>query len=699
MEDEVVDLSAIALAWMLTTSNRFLRDKATKALVCLLTDRLDATARLVNSFDDVGDPYVRERVYAVAYGVAMRSHDVSQIERLGQVVYENIFASGSPPPHIFLRDYARGVVERALYLNENMRIDDELLHPPYGSDWPDIPEEGELEELTPHWNDGMGNWGTTEWARNRIRRSVMEDDFARYVLDSASTRWLALRLDDNAWESPDERLRRLLQRFNRNELLAFEEYKGKTDDIGKQFMDEVRSLNVAPANVDVDAVVFEMSDDRDERLSRAREKLLTALSEDNRLEMEYIWEMPSDGPPGFDPGLVKRYILARVFDLGWTVERFGDFDSFVIGDPGRHADKAERIGKKYQWIAYYEFLGSLADNYQFQPSLSEHNGVFQGVWQDSYPYRDIDPSCTLLATSGDTGWGSEHSNLSWWTRADYTNWQEDASHQTWLETESDFPRIEGLLEVSRGDGQEKWLVADSQYTWRQLHSADVDPYDTPRRDLRIACNGYFVRREDVNDFNKWIKSTDFLKRRMPKSPKIYPSEMYLGEYGWSPAFEKFKKSQDSSQNARIWVNAESDDSFAAQPAAIGYIAESNTFDGSIENSYSLRLPNEDYIAGNALKWAGKGADFVNSQGDLVAFDPSVDEDGPGALLLRKDLLLDYLAQEGLALCWEVIVERIIVGDNHARHEIPTQTCSFALISGELKDFSSEADSSIASSSA
>ena len=181
IEDEVVELAATALAWTLSTSDRFLRDKATKALVVLLAGRIDATIHMLRRFDDIDDSYVRERVYAVAYGVAMRSYDASQVERLGRVVYENVFASGSPPPHIFLRDYARGVVERALYLNENMTVDEELLRPPYRSDWPDIPEKEALEGLTPHLDDGEGNWGNQEWARNRIRRSVMRDDFARYV--------------------------------------------------------------------------------------------------------------------------------------------------------------------------------------------------------------------------------------------------------------------------------------------------------------------------------------------------------------------------------------------------------------------------------------------------------------------------------------------------------------------------------------
>jgi len=58
-------------------------------------------------------PYVTERLYAVAYGCAMRSFDDDAIKGLALAVYEIIFENGSPPVHILLRDYARGVIELA----------------------------------------------------------------------------------------------------------------------------------------------------------------------------------------------------------------------------------------------------------------------------------------------------------------------------------------------------------------------------------------------------------------------------------------------------------------------------------------------------------------------------------------------------------------------------------------------------------
>jgi hypothetical protein len=145
IDDEAIDLCATTLAWMLSSSNRFLRDRATVALVCLLTNRLAAVARLVERFADVDDLYVAERVYAVAYGVAMRSHDPNSVGALATCVYNRVFVSGSPPAHILLRDYARGVVERALHLGSSIDVGLDLIRPPYKSTWPTIPTDEDIK--------------------------------------------------------------------------------------------------------------------------------------------------------------------------------------------------------------------------------------------------------------------------------------------------------------------------------------------------------------------------------------------------------------------------------------------------------------------------------------------------------------------------------------------------------------------------
>ncbi len=210
---------------MFTTSNRFLRDRATKALVSLLTGRLDAATRLVERFSDVDDPYVTERIYAVAYGVAMRSHDAIGVEKMASLVYERVFANGDPPVHILLRDYARGVIERAIYLKSDQDVDENLIRPPYKSTWPQIPDE---EEIQPLMSDSNGDPDNRDWGKRNIVSSVMGfGDFARYVIgtNTHSTNWLSLRLDEDPWRSIEAQEKALRRKLSDSERLAWEKYE------------------------------------------------------------------------------------------------------------------------------------------------------------------------------------------------------------------------------------------------------------------------------------------------------------------------------------------------------------------------------------------------------------------------------------------------------------------------------------------
>ena len=690
IDDEVVDLGATALAWMLTTSNRFVRDRATKALVCLLTGRSDAMVRLINGFDDVDDLYMRERVYAVAYGVVMRSSDVSQVENVGRAVYRNIFESGSPPPHILLRDYASGVMERALYLNPSLDIDQRLIRPPYKSDWPDIPEEETLETLTPHMNDGKGKWGTPEWARNQIRRSVMGfGDFARYVVgvdigvnsSPQSSRWLEKGIGEELWESYHDRLDRLLRNMDEDERSAYEEFQDNESSIFKRYIAKLRLLNTEP--IGVTSIVIETPEERDEQLSIAFENLLSALSECNRLQMEDIRKTRKLDARGLDTSLIQRHIFGRVFELGWTVDRFGYFDSTSIGSSGRQANKAERLGKKYQWIAYHEITAFLSDHYQHRGARSASSRVLRGAWQDSF--RDIDPSNLLRATEGGTAW--EGHTPSWWADCSYDDWQEDVSHQHWLKTEDDIPNVEHLLQVSRGKDGDKWFVAEGYFNWQQDHPVDEDPYENPLRDLWIACRGYFVRRQDVDDFLEWAKGTDFSGRWMREPTEVSLSDMYLGEFMWAPAFDDFMKESESYRND-IGGGDEKECPVTIQTASLRYYTEHGGFDCSVEDGYSLYIPHPDLVARNGLEWAASGTDFVNGQGDVVAFDPTVYENGPSALLLREDVLSNYLRDEQVTLCWMIMGEKSIVGeeDFESRHDIYKLSGAYVLTEDGLDGF-------------
>ena len=670
VEDEVISLAATTLSWMFCTPNRPLRDQATNALVSLLTSRLELTGQVIERFGEVDDPYIVERVYAAAYGVVMRSHDFTGAGTLASLLYNRVFASGTPPPHTLIRDYARGVIERAIFLGCNLELDEQLIRPPYRSTWPSIPCEDSVEDLFPNWHQASWDSRNLEWSRDRIRSSVTNDDFSRYVIgDDSPSNWLSLGLNEERWQSPAERRQALVLRLNEREGKAWQELDSARSSIPPtvvlpsiEFVDEsgnvVETLPLRTSPVDEEAVEQARS-----RVQMAYEQVNAVLTEEHLSELESILndEKDRDGREGprFDKAIIRRYILWRVFDLGWTTQRFGGFDRFSIGYSGRAASKPERIGKKYQWIAYHEILAYLSDHFQYRERYgAEEECRYQGPWQEHL--RDIDPSCTLKSIPGGTSWDPH--TAAWWGRESYGLWQENNDHKDWLTKQDDIPKVEALLEVINPKDGTSWLNVNGRFTWRQPHPADQGPYDQNRREVRIELTGYFVPVGEADDFISWVKSVDFWGVSIPEPSFLPSTSVYLGEFGWSPAFEHLRSDTSDFKN---WINPKTRDGAecpaSVQCASFRYLAENGGFDCSVEDSYSLCLPNQDFIGHLGLQWSCNGVDYLDEAGNLAASDPTAHEKGPTALLLRKDLLEKYLEERGLALCWGILGEKWVLG--------------------------------------
>ena len=131
----------------------------------------------------------------------------------------------------------------------NIPVNASLILPPYKSTWPDIPGEEVIEKLTPNWNQGAWADGDLEWSRNRIRHSVIGDflnDFDRYVIGTESkTCWLSLRLDEDRWQSPGERINAFIGKLSDAERLAYERFK-KIENEPSPSLTLIRPVHLAP---------------------------------------------------------------------------------------------------------------------------------------------------------------------------------------------------------------------------------------------------------------------------------------------------------------------------------------------------------------------------------------------------------------------------------------------------------------------
>lgn len=342
-----------------------------------------------------------------------------------------------------------------------------------------------------------------------------------------------------------------------------------------------------------------------------------------------------------------------MFDLGWTTDRFGHFDRFVIGYKGREASKAERIGKKYQWIAYHEIMALISDSFQYRERyLEERVRVYEGPWQEHF--RDIDPSCVLRSLPGGTSWDGH--SPAWWGPVKYDNWGTPEDPHEWTKSHDDLPPVHKLLVVNNPEDCSRWVNLQGYFNWQQKPPVDKELSETERKELWYICTGYFIKSEDVDAFLEWAKTVDFWGRWMPEPLEYH--RMFLGEYGWSPAFRYFQKQNHEWAG---WIQPANNCPVRVKSASVKYVREAGGFDCSVDETYALRLPAAGLATSLGLRWTGNGADFVDGRGCLTAFDPTVHMDGPSALLVGLDKLTELLEREKLSLCWTILGEKLVLG--------------------------------------
>lgn len=180
INDESLYLYGLTLGWFLTSSNRVLRDGATKALVNIFTDSGDVFLKVLKEFENVDDLYVLERLYAVGYGITLRSTNYNGVTKLGDYIYQTIFNVEAVVEHILLRDYAKLTVE---YINEklSLNIDLKKVQPPYRSVMPTSYPTN--EEIKNH-SDSLGRGISSIISSMRTESMGSYGDFGRYTFQS-----------------------------------------------------------------------------------------------------------------------------------------------------------------------------------------------------------------------------------------------------------------------------------------------------------------------------------------------------------------------------------------------------------------------------------------------------------------------------------------------------------------------------------
>ena len=342
--------------------------------------------------------------------------------------------------------------------------------------------------------------------------------------------------------------------------------------------------------------------------------------------------------------------------MGWTIERFGRFDRNAHGySYGRSAHKPERIGKKYQWIAFHELLARLADNFKLKEDKWSGRGTeYQGP-EDIRVHRDIDPSNLLQRTQREE-W--RDCTNTWWFPTEFNSWHNPDDEVEWLKKASDLPDAAQLIQVTNPADSSGWWTMDGYYKWGQPTPPGEERHETRRRELWYMLKCYLIRQSDGKTLLQWAKNQTWMNRWMPESHASY--DVFLGECCWSPSH---RKSLHINDGIEPWTRGDG----CRVPVEIivaddEYSWGSSGFDCSIDDTISIVLPCQFLKNEMNLEWRGQEGHWFGKDGKLAILDPSVRSRGPSVLLGRQDAVNEFLASRGLTLFWTILGERRTIGD-------------------------------------
>lgn len=555
ISDEQAWLVALFLAWILSSNDRFLRLRASLALTRILIGRTQLAGALIKEFHNCNDPYVVERVYAAACGVALRTKDKKSLCELALVVFQHMFTSEYVPPNILQRDFAQLIMEYANscgVLPEG--VDVARFRAKYRSKWPRIIAESKAKEI-----EEQEGWS---WIKHSLQpeESGYYGDFGRYVMGSE------------------------VHHFSRRTL-----------------------TQRPPANTDYEK---------------------------------------------FSGIIARRYILQRIKQFGWTSKRFGDYENNLSRSEMRvdeERNKVERISKKYQWIALHELLGYLSDHYRVSKNWEDTQPVFQGAWQ-TYA-RDFDPTQPLLDPREQFDLATEmdlppEEVMQWWNTypEPFADLELRLDRERWVMATP--PGFEPLIEQPNVPGQNgEWLTLSCHYSWAETPTMTQDERKDGQLKMWTDLRCWLVLKKDRKRFLDMLKEHRFWGKGVDY-PEIYG--LWLGEFPWAPSM---KKIVEASRSKDRWIERLNFNGDMYQTVC-GYSNE--------RSNISARLPGPVICQLLNLRWTGNNFEYVNPEGELLAFCHGGRTGKPGfgsPLLVKKEPFLAAIDQAGLVAIWAILSER------------------------------------------
>ena len=335
--------------------------------------------------------------------------------------------------------------------------------------------------------------------------------------------------------------------------------------------------------------------------------------------------------------MAKWMLQAIALDLEFVGSGCERYDERMLQEHGGGRGKpvwAERIGKKYTWVAMQQLASRLHDNVVPKEGRWESERIRTPLALAEE--RQLDPSLLrsrdlskrhrffrkpLLVTGG-------------------------ADDQEWVALEEDIPRIGELVEIQFAHGQ----------NWRPLvaYLSSVGPRDyrrrAPYRQIWIHLYGYLVPSSDAVSIFERLSGRNFFGQWMPECSQVGSLEGFAAEYPWAALYNEMLDE---------WYQHPADVTPEILLPAWNPLSCEWEYDASLEDVYAS-VPARIFFEGDDLWWDGSGG-YKRSDGRTVFLDPSVGLAGPSTLLADTAHLCARLRQMDRCLIWTLLGEKGMIG--------------------------------------
>ena len=189
LNDNTIYLLSLLFSWLLSLSNRYLRDISTKSLTKLLLNNHKISIDLLKNFKKVNDMYVLERIIAAIYGSIIRSSNNNNIKELSNELYNVIYKNENTIDNIIIKIYAKKIFA---YLKEKYQINlYDNIENEKKSEWYNyLPTNDEIDKYDIDY--GEKNIDKRKYSISTIIHSMVTEygrgisaygDFGRYILE------------------------------------------------------------------------------------------------------------------------------------------------------------------------------------------------------------------------------------------------------------------------------------------------------------------------------------------------------------------------------------------------------------------------------------------------------------------------------------------------------------------------------------